>query len=85
MKQIEITVTESGQYLMNPGDGFIIHGALLKGDNYSKLLGGNNEIDTLISNGMKGSAFTTLEFLELLDLPIEAFQNYIDQHTPKIK
>ncbi len=81
MKTKEIIVTESNIDLINPDDGFIIYGALFKGDHQGGLLGDGKTLERVTSSGIKGAAYTNQEFLEALNLPLFVYEEYVKTHS----
>ena len=78
MKTIELIVTDSGKVLTSPDDGFVLYGALMKGNGQGGLLGSGLKIQAIHDAGVDGVALTNFEFFDALSLDVEVFKQYYD-------
>jgi hypothetical protein len=68
MKTAQVYVTESGKFLTNKEDGFIIYGAIFKADHESGIC----------NPGEDGACYTNLEILDMLDIREEDIQRHLE-------
>lgn len=80
MKKVEYFMTESGKVLLEPDDGFIIHGTLFKADGEGGLIGDKETCEA--SKDVPGRAYTNYEFLDALCLDLSVLQSYINSRQP---
>lgn len=83
MKKQSVILTESGATLIEPDDGFVLYGSLLKGDDKGGLLGDSRMIGCLVEEGFEGRAYTNFELLDALDLDLTVLNEYIERRTTK--
>lgn len=76
MKKIEVIVSEGGTPLMNPDDGFIVYGSIMKADGQGGLFGDGRSIEVLDASGLNARAYTNFEFFDALCLAPEVFYQY---------
>lgn len=75
MKRVEVLVTDSGVPLTNKDDGIVLYGSLFKGDG-----------EAGIANPMhEGAAYTNLEFLDMLDIPLEDVERHVARRKGQIR
>lgn len=83
MKKIEVIVSEGGTNLLNPNDGFVVYGAILKADGERGLIGDSNVLQKLANDGIEPTAYSNFEFLDALDLdPDIVYQWWLGKRPP---
>jgi hypothetical protein len=86
MKTKTVVVTESGIPLNDKNDGFIMYGAIFKGDNEGGLFGDRQTMEKLVEAGVNGRAYTVFEFFDGLYLDPEVFyQYYLKNRKPGVR
>lgn len=75
----------SGDPLLKPNDGFIVHGAIMKADNQGGLIGGQCHIEVLEKSNIEPFVFSNFEFFDALNLPPQVFIDYYNARKHLIK
>jgi len=83
MKTKTVVVTESGIPLNDKNEGFVVYGAIFKGDNEGGLFGDGSTMEKLGEAGIEGKAYTVEEFFDGLYLDPEVFYDYYLKHKNK--
>lgn len=84
MKTKTLYITDSGVELTNIDDGFIVHGAITRGDNGFAIVGDARLAEGyLAENDVPPIALTVFELLDLLDLRPEVLIDYYDNHMKR--
>ena len=85
METKTIILTESGQPLNEPEDGFVLHGCLFKGDGEGGLLGSANTREVLVNGGVEPTAYTNYEFIKSLAISPEELRKIADMIGPNTR